>query len=110
MPVRADIFEAWLSRYRAEEEYTDEFGNEIYPVNGGGFMEGMDFESKPLTKEDEEIFRELLSRTGRSLWIDSSLQDIIQEEAEGYFAGDKKLDDVCSVIQNRVTTYVNENK
>ena len=34
----------------------------------------------------------------------------IKEEAEGYFKGDKSVKEVCSVIQNRVTTYVNENK
>jgi hypothetical protein len=34
--------------------------------------------------------------------------EIISEEAEAYFSGNKSAKDVCSVIQSRVNIYINE--
>ena len=36
--------------------------------------------------------------------------NIVHEEAAAYFSNQKSIDEVCEVIQNRVTLYVNENK
>lgn len=36
------------------------------------------------------------------------ITDIVLEEAQSYFAGDKSAQDVAGVIQNRVTTYISE--
>jgi hypothetical protein len=36
--------------------------------------------------------------------------NIITEEAANYFNGQKSLDETADIIQNRVTTYVNENR
>ena len=39
-----------------------------------------------------------------------TIYDIVSEMAGAYFAGDKTLDETCSLIQNRVMLYVNENR
>ena len=110
-PTRKDVFEMWLEACSATKAYTDEFGNEIEPINGGGgYADGEVIEQKPLSKEQVQIIRDAVANTSKGLWYDDSLLSIIKEEAEGYFKGDKSVDEVCSVIQNRVTTYVNENK
>ena len=36
------------------------------------------------------------------------IKNIIQEEVWGYFSGQKDVEDVASIIQNRVTIYLNE--
>lgn len=41
---------------------------------------------------------------------DDEIMKIISEEAGAYYSGQKGMDDVVSVIQNRVQLYVNENK
>lgn len=35
---------------------------------------------------------------------------IVLEEAQAYFEGDKGLDDTAEIIQDRIQTYVNENR
>ena len=35
---------------------------------------------------------------------------IIEEEAQPYFSGEKSVDDVCAIIQDRVNTYISESK
>jgi hypothetical protein len=35
--------------------------------------------------------------------------NIITEETESYFAGQKSVDDVAGVIQSRIQLYINEN-
>lgn len=41
---------------------------------------------------------------------DSALLEIILEQAEEYFAGDKSLDETADLIQRRASLYVNENR
>ena len=36
--------------------------------------------------------------------------NIICEEADGFFAGQRSLDDVAEVIQSRVSLYMEENR
>ena len=64
------------------------------------------------TQEDVDKLKDLISRVdGISInQQDSNLMNIITEEAEAYFKGQKSLDDVTSIIQSRATIYVNENK
>lgn len=44
--------------------------------------------------------------TGRN----DALLDIVMEQADVYFAGDKSLDETASLIQNRASLYLNEHK
>jgi hypothetical protein len=37
------------------------------------------------------------------------VQNIITEEAQAYFAGDKTVDEVTDIIQSRAQIYVSEN-
>ena len=41
---------------------------------------------------------------------DDKLLNIIIEEAEAYFAGQKTPEDVAKIVQSRATIYVNENR
>ncbi len=41
---------------------------------------------------------------------DDEIVNIINEEAGAYYSGQKRIDEVVSVIQNRIQLYVNENK
>ena len=40
---------------------------------------------------------------------DEAIADIVMEEAEPYFGGNKDLDTVIEIIQNRVQLYLYEN-
>lgn len=110
MPTRSDIFDLYMKVYTTSEEYVDEFGNEIYPRMGSMGFNDLEIESHPLTAEEEEIFRHYIETANEAKWYDDNIAEIVREEAQSYFKGDKSLDEVCTIINGRVTTYINENK
>lgn len=55
-------------------------------------------------------FWKLYESTNQITGRNDVLLDIICEQAQPYFAGDKSLDDTARLIQNRASLYVNENK
>ena len=40
--------------------------------------------------------------------MDTAIEIIIREEIQAYFCGDKTIDEVMGIIQNRVDLYLNE--
>ena len=109
-PIREDVYEAYISKCSCTEPGTDKYGNEIRPEISEGNGISVDSEKKPLTQDEAQNFRKLIDESSGIYGCDPKLWDIIGEEAAAYFSGDKSLDDVCSIIQDRVTTYVNECK
>ena len=109
MPTRKDVFEAYMKAVTTTEDYTDEFGNDIFPNNGTYEMGGVTADVKPLTTEEAEQFRDFVDRVAPIEYMDDGIISIVLEEAGGYYSGDKSIDDVCATIQDRVTTYIKEN-
>ena len=65
-----------------------------------------------VTDNDIEMLRKLIGEID-SIASDrqnTSLMNIITEEAEAYFKGQKTLNEVTDIIQSRATIYVNETK
>lgn len=62
------------------------------------------------TEQDIEAVRELVDNACNKYEYDVSIMTIISEEAEGYLAGQRSLDEVTEVIQNRVSLYLEEQK
>ena len=110
VPTREDVYEAYVQCYTCTEPTKDKYGNDIYPNEGSYGMDGIDIECKPLTQEQVDDYRALLDSSSGVWAYDENIEAIVSEEAAAYFSGDKSLDDVCAIIQNRATTYVNENK
>ena len=99
------------------EILTDGDGNPIYANGrGGGWVmtndlgESWEYEYRPVTKEEVELVEKLLNgATTVSYGMDNELNKIIFEEAHSYFIGDKSVDEVAGIIQNRVNLYIKEN-
>lgn len=109
-PTRKDVLEAFYKSKTTTEEYDDEFGNHIYPTEGSWGWDDLIVEVKPASNEEIEFFNTTINRISGIWEYDDSLNTIIEEEAKAYFAGEKSVDEVCEIIQNRATTYVQENK
>ena len=58
--------------------------------------------------DDESELRGLIDSATATYNQDDAILSIISEEAATYFAGAKPLDEVISIIENRVTTVINE--
>lgn len=61
---------------------------------------------------DDEIaeFRDVVDNINGRVSADRKIMEIIREESERYYFGEKTADEACALIQDRVHTYVNESK
>lgn len=109
-PIRKDCFEMLVKRKTATDEYTDELGQEIYPVSEYWEWDGIGVEGRPLSQQEVNMYINMVNNTTKCCNYDSYIMQIINEETESYFKNDKSLDEVAEVIQNRVQTYVDENR
>lgn len=110
LPTRQDCFDMKIQEQMATEPYTDEFGNEIEPLNHSWYWGEVELQYKPVTQEDVGIFVDLINNTKKVKSTDYEIEDIIFEEAQVYFEGDRKLDETVEIIQKRVETYINEQR
>ena len=106
MPTRQDCYTMWKRRMTATEPYVDDLGQEIqtYTLTG----EGVNITGIPI--EDMNTFDRVIQNTTKIYHCDSAIRTIINEEAAGYFNGQRSVDETAKIIQNRVTTYVNESR
>lgn len=109
-PTRQDCFDMMIKAKMATKTYTDELGQEISPTESTYGYDDLEVEIKPSSQEEVDMYTELINGTKKISGYDNEIMEIIQEEAKAYFAGEKSLDDTAAIIQNRVKTYVNENR
>ena len=111
IPTRKDVFEEYLRKYTTTEQYTDAYGNTVYPLDEEMGVGGdISIKVKPLSKKEEEQFRDIINKATKTLYYNSDLTSIIKEEATRYFNGDKTVDETAEIIQNRMTIYINESR
>lgn len=110
-PTREDVYAAYVERNTATESYKDKYGNDIEPLKKDEYQMGaFEWVTGPISKEEADTFRSAVDNAKGMNIRDKKINEIVREEAAAYFTGDKSVDDVCMVIQDRVTTYINESK
>ena len=72
--------------------------------------DGIEVEMYAATQEDVDRIIELINSVDSSVSFDQDIYDIISEEIQPFFEGQKTAQDVAGIIQSRVTIYVNEQK
>ncbi len=118
MSARADQFEQEIEK-AAEDPYEkdmegqirlDEKGDPVRRSYGGIYdmQEGTMIPFYVPLPEDINVLRNLLDGAGTADSRDEVIWSIVSEEAAAFFQGQKTVDDVAEVIQNRVSLYVNE--
>jgi len=95
------------------ETYIDENGNEA--VSSGtssiSYQDGWRYTYHTTTQEEVDIVLALLKEAKPvSYNYGSEIINIINEEAEPYYKGQKSIDEVVKVIQSRIDIYVNQNQ
>ena len=95
----------------AEETYR-EIGLGRYSIGLGGFLNPDDnVKVVQQPREEWDRFLEFLQSVNfSSVENDSQIIKIIEEEAPAYINGFRGLDETATIIQNRVTLYLQENK
>lgn len=101
-----------------EADYaTDENGEFLYDENGkkveishGGwsFGNGVSYDIYSCSQEEADAVRKLIDNTTTLVSQDTQIMNIINEEVAPYFDGQKSVQEVADIIQNRIQTYVDE--
>lgn len=116
-PIRKDMLEETFANAMKENGSYDENGNIMLDDNGEPMIwpkttwgyDDWEAEIYAATPEQVQVVRDLIDSSVAATNNDETIATIIQEEAQAYFEGQKSAQDVASVIQSRVQTYVSEN-
>ena len=94
------------------EPVLDENGDPIENTDFGVMIYGMDwiYTYRPSTQDEIDIVLGVMDEIRLIPEESSEIMKIINEEAAAFFAGQKTVDEVAEVIQNRSKLYVNENR
>ncbi|MBR4818546.1 MAG: extracellular solute-binding protein [Clostridiales bacterium] len=102
LSVNRSVFDKQCRREMEEE-------NRVYDdwVKKLGRLPPADIFAK-ITEEDIDELRVLMDHADVSCVIDQAMFDVISEEAAAYFAGDRSMDEVLKLIDNRTSLIVSE--
>lgn len=60
------------------------------------------------TDQEIEELRSLIDQIDGKYEYHEEIMDIIEDEAKAYFSGSKNVEEVCKLIQSRVSIYIME--
>ena len=99
--------------YKTDEDgnqILDEDGNPIEESHSSWGINNFTISIYATKQEEYDQIMDLYNQVDRMSGSDNNVYDIVTEVSGSYFAGDRSLDDAASLIQNKVTTYVNESR
>lgn len=112
-PIRISSLEKEYAKAMEVEYETDENGNQVEKPSGELMIWAATGKKVPYyaaTDEDIAKMRELIASLNTTREIDDTIENILLEEVEAFYNGDKSAEEVAGYIQNRVQTYLNEKK
>ena len=120
LPARKSALDDMVEKALNVTYMTDENGEQILDENGNPIPEDgtsgisygdWEYTYHTPTEEEIDILKGLISvAEPSSATGNDEITNIITEEAEAFFKGQKSVADVAGVIQSRVQVYVNENR
>ncbi|MCQ2523648.1 MAG: extracellular solute-binding protein [Lachnospiraceae bacterium] len=82
----------------------------LYEDTDTFYINGEYITIKPLTADEIKKYKDFILTVDKSQGSLSDVDLIIDEETQGYFQGDKSLDDVVKNIQGRVQLFISEKR
>lgn len=119
LPTNINVFNDKLEEAMTIEYQTDAQGNIMLDENGekipqsrGGiaFEAGEVHEFYALTQEQADMLREAIISSTKLYDSDKSITDIVTEQAQSFFAGQRSAEEVAKLIQSKADIYVNEQR
>lgn len=89
--------------------WTDENGV-VYEEDHTYWMNGESIILDPMSQEEIQELYDFVCSVNKVQFYDDDITNIIQEEVESFYSGQKGVDEVVDIIQNRVQLYVDENR
>lgn len=98
IPTRKDSYEALKVRLTAKEDFTDAYGNEIKALE------------EIVDTEYIKYYDNLIEHTDKYIDLNFYLEEILYDEAAAYFNDEHDLDTTVELMENRVNTYLKEQR
>lgn len=109
MPVLKSAFLAKAQEATERPYWTDENGNREY-YDDTWNINGEEIILEPFTQEEVDQICRFIYTVNCTAYNNEEIRDIITEEAEAFFAGQKSVQEVADIIQSRAQIYVDENR
>lgn len=112
-PTRKDIFQEKSkdALKRPTYEWTDENGEvHVEEQEMSIYINGEQVKYDPLNQEQLDKLIAFMESVHNPYYYNEEVMNIINEEIDGFFTGQKPAADVADVIQRRVQNYVDENR
>lgn len=109
LPVLKSVMEERLAEvqerpYWEYDDGTKEYYDDTWWINDEQFI------IEPMTKEEADKLYEFICSVNQPYTYDEDLWNIVSEEVEPYFEGQKTAKEVANIIQSRVQIYINESR
>lgn len=108
LPLRSSSLAKREARAMEKTFYLDDEGNKV-EYDDMYYINGMEITAEPLTKEEAEMVTDYIKGLDQLGTYNEAINEILMEEVDGYFAGQRTADEVTDIIQSRVKIYINEN-
>jgi len=109
MAVDKKVFAAKAQEAMEKPYYLDEKGDKV-EYDDTFWINNEEIILPPMTREQVDEFVAMVEGIDKSTFYQEDIQNIINEEVEAFFSGQKSAADVAGNIQNRAQLYVNENR
>ncbi|MDE7224758.1 MAG: extracellular solute-binding protein [Acetatifactor sp.] len=109
MPVLKSAFLDKAKEATERPYWTDEDGNKEY-YDDTWYINGEEIVLEPFTQEEVDAMCEFIYTVNRMAYYNDDIRNIITEEAEAFFSGQKSAQEVVDIIQSRAQVFVNENR
>lgn len=107
-PVLKSAFDKKLDESMEKPYYTDTDGTK-HEYDDMHYIGGKEIKINPLTQEERDFLVEYISNAKpTTFYYNQDVNNIILEETEAYFAGDKTAEQTAEIIQNRVSILISE--
>ncbi|MBR5094859.1 MAG: extracellular solute-binding protein, partial [Oscillospiraceae bacterium] len=119
IPLSLKAYRAKLEQAMTPEYEKDENGNFVLDENGekiqlsrGGFWRdnGTMVEIYAMTQEQADRLWEAVTTCTKVMNMDTAIYEIVNEQAQAFFAGQKTAEEVARLIQSKANIYVNEQR
>ena len=109
LPIRKSCLEKMAQEAMNKPYYMDEETGEKVEYDDTYWLNNEEIVIPPMTQEEVDEVLEFVYSVNRKSSYNTELNNIISEEAESFFEGQKSAEDVAKIIQSRAQLFISEN-
>lgn len=108
IPALRSAFDKMLDDSMEPPYYLDENGKKV-EYEDTHYIGGKEIKINPLTQKERDLLEDYITNAKPAVfYYNEEVTNIITEETEAYFAGDKTAEQTAEIIQNRVSILISE--